>query len=87
MSKISILIVGLTLLKVTRNPCKLPTDVQKVQNFQVNLWDTYHYYTPRLKQYSSQSLMIMSMLSYSLSRALEVLQVCLALVGIITYHI
>jgi hypothetical protein len=87
MSKVSILIVRLTLFKVTRNPCKLPTDVQKVQIFQVNLQDTYYYYTSRLKQYSSQSLMTMSTLLYSLSRALEVLQACLALVGIITYHI
>ena len=64
-------------IKVTRSPCKLPTDVQKVFSF---CWkSTYRAYVilTRSKLSSGQSLITIVMLSCSLSKALEALQVCL----------
>lgn len=66
------------LLKVTRSPCKLPTDVQKVLFIIVLIYKSTYICLPllRSKQFLGQSLMIMSMLSCSPSKVLEVLQVC-----------
>lgn len=82
-----ILIIVLLFPKVTRSPCKLPTDVQKV-------FIVYYNKNPvtqitlifiRLKQYSNQSLMTTSMSLCSPSKVLEVLQVCWVLVRV-TMH-
>src|SRR6266403_5190215 len=78
-SQVSPIMTVSIFLKVTRSPCKLPTDVQKVWPF-IHLADIALTKSLRLKQCSSLSLMTISMSLYSQSKAPEVLQVCWALV-------